>query len=119
MEKHYGEIVEMYLRSNGHNMTQVAGMLNVNRRTLYNWFQKKHLSVDIIYSIGMALSHDFSIEFPELFEPGEFKAQRMKDNNNSNNNNTQDDSYIWKGKYIDLLERYNEFILQVQNRRAV
>ncbi|MEO3407297.1 hypothetical protein AAFN85_25490 [Mucilaginibacter sp. CAU 1740] len=79
----------------------------MNRRSVYNWFNQKYLKQEIIHEIGLLISHDFSVEFPELFRKtdflqvqGGFHADNASDNSN----------YIWKDKYIELLEKYNTLL---------
>ena len=108
MEKHYGEIVEYYVRKNGFSITELAAALNVNRRTIYNYFQNKYLKSAIIFNIGVIIRHDFSKDFPEFFANVEFEAKITHNKNNkpevSQNSNVKN----WKDKYIKLLEVYNE-----------
>ena len=43
MEKHYGQIVEYLVRKNGYSITDLATELDVNRRSIYNYFQNQFL----------------------------------------------------------------------------
>ena len=103
--KHHGQIVEYLIRRNGYNLSDLAKLLKVNRRTLYNWFKQPQLKSDVIFHIGKIIRHDFSVEFPELFLPEQFDViqkpiyiQRQSDINNND----------WKDKYCNLLEKYNQ-----------
>lgn len=109
---HHGQIIEKVVRRNGHSISDVARLTNVNRRSVYNWFNQQQLKPEIIYRIGCVIHHDFSIEFPNLFISEEFERGFRKtsflfhtpeetDVNNKDN---------WKDKYIDLLERYNALL---------
>jgi AcrR family transcriptional regulator len=106
MEKHYGQIVEYIVRKNGYSITDLATGLNVNRRTIYNYFQNKTVKYDVIYKIGLIVRHDFSKDFPELFTSDQFEInQRQRpvvDPLASATNST-----YWQDKYIQLLEAYN------------
>ena len=107
MEKHYGQIVEYIVRKNGYSITDLATGLNVNRRTIYNYFQNKTVKYDVIYKIGLIVRHDFSKDFPELFTSDQFDInQRPRPMIDSVSNVTAGDSY-WQDKYIQLLETYN------------
>lgn len=75
MKEHYGEIVEYVVRKNGVSITELADGLNVNRRTVYNYFQNKFLKQDIILKIGLLIRHDFSRELPELFTASNLKIR--------------------------------------------
>jgi predicted transcriptional regulator len=107
MEKHYGQIVEYIVRKNGYSITDLATGLNVNRRTIYNYFQNKTVKYDVIYKIGLIVRHDFSKDFPELFTSDQFDInQRQRPVVNSVASATTDSTY-WQDKYIQLLEAYN------------
>jgi len=106
--KHHGQIVEYIIRRSGYNLCDLAKALNVNRRTLYNWFNQTRLRSDIIFRIGKIIRHNFSVEFPELFLPYQFdiiqKPSFIKHQPGVDNS--------WKDKYLDLLEKYNNELLK-------
>jgi plasmid maintenance system antidote protein VapI len=104
---HYGEIVEKIIRREGHSLTEVANLLNVNRRTVYNWFLKPRLTRDTIQRIGFVIKHDFSVEFPTLFTEEDFQ-DASKDSGATSEGHRPfilevDD---WKRKYTYLRQRY-------------
>ncbi|WP_454802316.1 hypothetical protein [Mucilaginibacter phyllosphaerae] len=109
MEKHYGKIVEYTVRKNGYNITDLANKTFVNRRSIYNWFNQPNLRADIIYKIGCIIRHDFSKDFPELFDSNEFnvitevKSPHLKFDSNAD----------WQLKYIKLLEQYNSKLIEL------
>jgi hypothetical protein len=105
MSEHYGEIVEKVVRREGHSLTDIAKLMGVNRRSIYNWFLQQRLKPDTILRIGRAIKHDFSIEFPGLFVSDDFKVE-AKIVSPQNIDNGQEVN-TWMEKYIDLLERYN------------
>lgn len=106
MEKHYGQVVEYIVRRNGYSITDLAEGMDLNRRTLYNYFQSKFLKYDVIHKIGLIVRHDFSKEFPELFKSDQFEIKPVSRPRVSSTVST-DDEY-WKDKYIQLLETYNK-----------
>lgn len=106
MEKHYGQIVEYVVRKNGYSITDLAEGMDLNRRTLYNYFQNKYLKYDVIHKIGIIVRHDFSREFPELFTSDQFELKPIVKSLGLSTT-TSDEDY-WKDKYIQLLEVYNE-----------
>ncbi|HWV73125.1 MAG TPA: helix-turn-helix transcriptional regulator [Pseudosphingobacterium sp.] len=112
MKKHYGEIIERTIRRNGYSISELARLTKVNRRSLYNWFNRPKFKPDIIFKIGCALKHDFSIEFPELFSTEDFQRAFA-------NSKLMDAEVLaeeiekinyWKDKYINLLEEYNSML---------
>jgi predicted DNA-binding transcriptional regulator YafY len=116
MEKHYGQIVEYLVRKNGYSITDLATELDVNRRSIYNYFQNQFLKSDIIFKIGRVIRHDFSKEFPEFFTPEDFahsyKQSKLISSAAPVNNIVEE---IWKNKYLNLLESYNEALLKRLN----
>jgi lambda repressor-like predicted transcriptional regulator len=66
--RHHGKIIEYVVRKKGYNIRDLAKALNISRRTLYNLFNQPILDFQVISQIGEIIRHDFSVEFPELFE---------------------------------------------------
>ncbi|TWR28837.1 hypothetical protein FPZ43_11240 [Mucilaginibacter pallidiroseus] len=102
---HHGQLVEYTIRKNGYNLTDLANKLNVNRRTIYNWFQQPNLKISIIIAIGNVIRHDFSQDLPGILEDKDFSFNRpvVKSYNKSNEND-------WMDKYLTLLEQYNKVL---------
>ncbi|MFD0791985.1 hypothetical protein ACFQZX_00070 [Mucilaginibacter litoreus] len=112
MSTHYGQIVERAVRRNCYSITELAALTKVNRRSVYNWFNQKQLSPTIIYRIGKALNHDFSVEMPELFSPDDFKTCNTLSVNRQKLTKVDDaeNGIDWKNKYICLLEEFEELL---------
>jgi len=108
MEKHYGQIVEYTIRKNGQNISELAKRLNVNRRTIYNWFNQPYLNTNIIHQVGLEAKLDFSVQFPELFTSEHFHVIP-----NAFEHLDILSGYDWKEKYVSLLEKYNKVLLNV------
>ncbi|MBL4677259.1 MAG: hypothetical protein JKY70_13800 [Mucilaginibacter sp.] len=104
MHKHYGQIVEYTIRRKNYNLSNLALKLKVNRRTIYNWFNQAFLNADIIFSIGVAMDHDFSFQFPELFSSADFKGQSYAVLT------SRSETIIWKEKYLMLLEHHRDLL---------
>ncbi len=109
LQKHAGSIIESIIRKKGHNISKLARFMKISRCTLYNWFDQDTLPFDVLIRVGSYINYDFSADFPELFT-----------SSNSNKNNQQpvpslisDNEKIdyWIKKYIHLLEKYNESLL--------
>ncbi|AMR30039.1 hypothetical protein A0256_00725 [Mucilaginibacter sp. PAMC 26640] len=112
MNSHDGQIIEFVVRKEGYNLTDLAKEINVNRRTIYNWFQSKSLKDNIIKTIGLTIRHDFSSEFSERFTPNDFDFKILSRKAGVVTFSIVDnDSDKWKDKYIILLEKYNELLL--------
>jgi transcriptional regulator with XRE-family HTH domain len=106
---HFGKIVERIVRRDHMGISEIARKLNVSRRTLYNWFNTKRLSFDIICQIGIVIEHDFSKEFPNEFAMRFNAPSAEKDIEAQEAKETPLDAiYYWMDKYIKLLEKFNE-----------
>jgi len=112
-EKHYGHIIERIIRRNGYSISELARLTNVNRRSIYNWFNQKGLKPEIIFRIGCALKHDFSEEFPELFNENDFEKIFSPPTSATEeaSSGLEGSSTYWKDKYIKVLEDYNRLLV--------
>lgn len=112
MSLHYGAIVEMAVRRKSVNISEISRRMHVNRRSIYNWFQKDFLSIEIICEIGYIIDHDFSKDFPAEFAPDGFANPHHSVGYKSKRNGEQDYSVrFWMNKYIALLEKYNNLLM--------
>lgn len=110
MDKHQGQIVEYIVRKNGFSLSELAKALNINRRSLYNWFQAKELKRGAIHRIGCVVRHDFSKEFPELFLSEDFSGMYEPKRYRPEPVSPVNDEEVWKHKYITLLEQYSQLL---------
>jgi len=117
-DNHHGHIIERYIRSNCISISEIARRLDISRPTLYNWFESKQLSADIIVKIGLATSHDFSEEFPEVLAHRSYEMDKevLKDINGLEQNS--DPIYYWMERYIRLLEKINQKLINNNIREA-
>jgi transcriptional regulator with XRE-family HTH domain len=112
MNKHHGQLIEKIIRLNGYNISELARLLSVDRRTLYIWFKKKRLKKEVILQFAAHINHDFSTDFPEIFLPVDGDSP-SKDADNANEVGGVNDDHQDKDihhKYIALLEKYNELL---------
>jgi len=109
MEHNAGEIVELAVRRQNVNISELSRRLHVNRRTLYNWFRQKKLHTDVIFEIGKVINYDFSHDFE-----GELSGFGFQEDLTVLKNDIQSDHpgsvYYWMEKYIALLEDYKKLV---------
>lgn len=114
MGKHYGQILERAIRRNGNSISDVARLLNINRRSVYNWFNQPQLRPEILYKIGRVIDYDFSVDLPHLFTPEDFiKKPRLTINKEGQLMEDSSGTCTWQQKYIDLLEKYNALLSEI------
>ncbi|MBL4675693.1 MAG: TetR family transcriptional regulator [Mucilaginibacter sp.] len=112
MKKNHGEIIEYVVRKHGYNISDLAKELNVNRRSIYNYFGSRNLKPYVIFQIGKVVRHDFSKEFPELFSTADFQNLWGNEPRYPIEQTDSAENAIYKGKYLDLLEKYNELLVE-------
>jgi hypothetical protein len=119
MPLNHGEIIERIIRRNNYPISAIAKLLNVNRRSVYNWFNLPTLRTDIIYQIGHAIKHDFSKEFPELFTPEDFNFESKSSIVAKKQLDIEvEKELIYKEKYLELLERFNKLVEDKLSKEA-
>lgn len=120
MDLNAGQIVERVIRRNKVSISELARRMQVNRRSVYNWFDQKTLKLEIICKIGHVLDHDFSVDFPEIFgERGFAVMETLGDSINENEHKHPNSVHYWMIKYISLLEKYNELLSQEAGRNGL
>ena len=107
---HYGQMIENAIRRHPMGISEISRQLNISRRTLYNWFEMKNLSLDIIYKIGYVIDYDFLKEFTqnESIELNQLKNQDIMDSPSTLNIKAKNQLDYWMVKYIELLEKFND-----------
>ena len=102
--KHHGKILEFVLRKNDYNISALAKLMNVNRRTLYNWFNQDQIRKEILFEVGRIIRHDFSIQLPELFSNNEFQYIYLP----KKDRHIEMAEERWRNKYFILLQEYQK-----------
>ena len=103
---HHSLIVEKAVRRSGMSISEIGRLLNVNRRSIYNYFNQQRLSIDIIANFERALNYDFSEDIPEY---SKYKLRQEPVAREFGEVN------VWKLKYLELLEKYNDILLKQLN----
>lgn len=114
---HHGQLIEKIIRRNGHSITDIARLTKVNRRSVYNWFNKARLKPRTIKSIGEAIRYDFTALFPEFKDAIEIEEVSFVETKPTKLLGSE--SFDWKEKYIDLLEKHAELLAQIGNKSIV
>jgi len=107
---HNGETVELVVRRDNISISELSRRLNVSRRSIYNWFSQENLSFEIICKIGDVLNHDFSSDFPEMSRTEKHVHLKYFKESYSSNEFAEESVQYWKDKYINLLEKHNDYL---------
>jgi hypothetical protein len=96
---HMGQLLEKVIRKKGINITELAGALQVSRRTLYNWFKQEVIDEFTMDKISTTIVYDFTTDKPKpTIVIADTQAPTAKD------------AAYWQGRYLDLLEKYSELL---------
>jgi predicted transcriptional regulator len=114
MPLHQGKTIEQVIRRSGHSFSRVARLTKVSRRSVYNWLNQPQVNPQIIQKIGRVINHDFSVEFPELFSSEDFSEAPAQAGPAAASAmpNLEEEVSKWKNKYIEILERYNQLLVE-------
>lgn len=113
-QQHAGNIVEAVIRRKGHNISKLAKDLKVSRCTLYNWFDQSDLPFDVLVRIGTYIHHDFARDFPDIFDFQKNRFLTLGGVENDGDGAVHTD--YWMKKYINLLERYNQCLIDIKDK---
>jgi hypothetical protein len=111
-DSHHGRTLEKVIRKNGHSISNIARMANVNRRCVYNWFTQRRLKLSIVKSVGEVIDYDFSREFPDLFPQVVLNQTATTGNLETTEAYFKEQKalFFWKNKYLNLLEQYEDLL---------
>jgi predicted transcriptional regulator len=112
--QHRGEIIKKAVNESGYKKSLLAERLGVKRGTIYNYFDRANVSLDIILTIGKIIHHDFSKDISELrkYEAGD-NSPVAKDTHM----HPQYEADYWRDKYYSLLEIHNELLKELSDRK--
>lgn len=93
--EHRGEILERAVRSADITITELAKKLKVSRPTLYNYFNRSGVHIEILLNVGKIIDHDFRPELRQFKEPLPQYTE------------PSEETELWKKKYFALLKEHN------------
>ena len=102
--QHNGMMLEQAIRNSGIPIAELARILKVNRKTIYNWFHQRHLNMRVIYKVNAIIECQIFSDFPFL------GSQEVKESTvpaRLEHDKTPD---FWRNKYYKLLEDYNKLL---------
>lgn len=122
---HQGEILQNAIKNSGISITRIVEELGITRPTIYRKFKEEVIDYNFVKKVGDIINHDFSHEFTSIQQPVvPFVTSVTKPSvtNAVTSRVTQlpvTDSdiarqlFALQGKYIALLEAYNELLIKV------
>ncbi|RDC57979.1 hypothetical protein DU508_03235 [Pedobacter chinensis] len=103
-----GQVLEKFVRNDPRGVSGIAQQLKISRRTLYNWFLKDDLTQSQLDQLQVGLGVRLCTKRNGAM-PSIKNVRQLKTLNKTFVVN--DSVIIWKQKYIDLLEKYNYYLL--------
>lgn len=110
---HRGEILKTAIERSGVSKTQVHLKLKVSRKSLYNYFERADLPLEILMDVGKIIHHSFGEEIPELRNVG----QVAFDSESIEYHRTTVEEL--KNKYISLLEEHAGALKRIAELEAI
>ena len=107
---HMGEIIKKRIEESGMRLGDVAKRVGKVRNTFYNWYNRDELPLEDVIKIGRAIKHDFSEDFPALFNQVSDPAQTYGGKVATEVSKCREELSMWKEKYFDLLEKHNHVL---------
>jgi hypothetical protein len=82
-----------------------------SRRWVYQIFESSNVSIDYVLEIGKIIHHDFSEEIKDLKTYSVSVANQLLREPPQTFESDKVESEFWKNKYLLILEKYNELLL--------
>ena len=113
-----GQVLATAVEVSGLNKEEAAKRAGYTRSAYYKHIENPELDYHILMAYGKAIGHDFTEEFPNMpkyvfSEPEELYGipKTLEEANKL--------LEVWKGKYVELLEKYNRLIEEKLERGEV
>jgi len=122
---HQGEILQEAIKNSGISVTRIVEELGITRPTIYRKFKDETIDYSFVKRVGEIINHDFSNDFTSVQQSllpfvtsvaRPIVTQSVTPRVTTPQNTDLDPSkqlLLLQGKYIALLEAYNELLLKV------
>ncbi len=122
---HQGEILQEAIKSSGISITRIVDELGITRPTIYRKFKDETVDYSFVKRVGEIINHDFSGDFTVTQQspvpvvtnaPRNAVSPVVTPRVTTPQSADADPSrqlLLLQGKYIALLEAYNELLLKV------
>jgi hypothetical protein len=109
-----GQVLAAAVEATGLNKEDVANRAGYTRSAYYKHIENPNLDYHILMAYGRAIGKDFTEEFPDM--P---KYVLAESDEIYGTPNTLEEAIklleLWKGKYVEILEKYNKLIEEKLN----
>jgi AcrR family transcriptional regulator len=122
---HQGEILQEAIKNSGISITRIVDELGITRPTIYRKFKEETVDYSFVKRVGEIINHDFSSDFTVLQQSSLFFVTNNVRNtvpaavtprvtpSQPADADPSRQLLLLQGKYISLLEAYNELLLKV------
>ena len=122
---HQGEILQESIKNSGISITRIVDELGITRPTIYRKFKEETIDYNFVKRVGEIINHDFSNDFTGIQQSSIPFVTNASRNVVSSvvtprvtsaqpaENDPSRQLLLLQGKYIALLEAYNELLLKV------
>ena len=115
--RHRGQLIQKAIDESGIPVKEVARRINKSRTTLYNYYSKPDLSIEIVYAIGKAIHRDFSAEISDLKGFMPFGEQVFDTGATEMYHSLAEELLEVKTKYSRLLEEHIRLLKLLEEER--
>jgi len=115
---HRGKVLQKFIENLNPKVTvaALARKLGYDRTTIYQHFRNDKLDYSTVLKYGKALKHDFSVEFPDMLTYISHVEEPLTEYRTMSVAEALKERDYWKDKYIALMEKHNELIMQQLNQ---
>jgi plasmid maintenance system antidote protein VapI len=103
---HKGEIVEQAVRKSGIKLSEVAKRIGVSRRHLYNLFENRDMSNELVYKIGKAIHYDFTSDLKLSGKKGDLFLKEFETSEDPES--SYNSAEYWRGRYMELAGKFDK-----------
>lgn len=122
---HQGEILQEAIKNSGISITRIVDEMGITRPTIYRKFKEETIDYNFVKRVGDVINHDFSTDFTSLQQSSlPFVTNNVRPSvtpivtgrvtpSPTSDSDPFKQLFALQGKYIALLEAYNELLLKV------
>lgn len=110
---HRGQLLEDAVKASGLKKEKVAIKAGYQRTSYYKHIKEPDLAYHILTAYGRAIRYDFTEVLPEM---PKYMIQEPEDTYELTPEESRKQIDYWRNKYIDLMERYTQLVIETSNK---